>query len=100
MFEETYELTKRALRQGLETPIDKDDLLSERREQSLELLQATPEQRARIESLWQQFGDDYLLSCRPEEIAWHARLLALDSDMADAPSSTYRSRHRLPAPAC
>ena len=85
LFEETHKLTRQALRQGLETPVDKDDLLAERREQSMALLQATAEQRTRIEALWRQFGDDYLLSCRPEEIAWHARLLALDNEDAVAP---------------
>ncbi len=75
LFEETYRLTKRALRQGLEAPVEKEELLAEKREQSLALLQADTEQSARINTLWNEFGDDYLLSCRPEEIAWHAQLL-------------------------
>jgi len=37
------------------------------------------------ELMWKEFGDDYLLSCQPAEIAWHARLLALENETAAAP---------------
>ena len=75
LFAETYKLTKRALRQGLEAPIEKDALLAERREQSLALLDLNEEQKERLFTTWDSFGDEYLLSCRPEEIARHADLI-------------------------
>jgi len=71
LFEETYELTKRALRQGLQTPIDKDELLREKQEKALLLLQANEELSRVALRLWSQLGDEYLLRCKPEEIAWH-----------------------------
>jgi [protein-PII] uridylyltransferase len=76
LFEETYELTKRALRQGLETPIDKEELLSKKRQKALTIMQATETVADHARQLWQRFGDEYLLRSRPEEIAWHTELLA------------------------
>jgi [protein-PII] uridylyltransferase len=75
LFEETYESTKRALRQGLETPIDADELLREKRQKALTLMQASPEDADRAAALWEELGNEYLLRCQPEEIAWHTRLL-------------------------
>ncbi len=76
LFEETYGLTKRALRQGLETPIDKEELLLEKQQKALTLMQASLAEADLAKALWRQFGDEYLVRCRPEEIAWHASQLA------------------------
>ncbi|MGI9289725.1 MAG: [protein-PII] uridylyltransferase [Gammaproteobacteria bacterium] len=76
LFQETYELTKRALRHGLETPIDKEELLNEKRHKALTLMQASGETADHARHLWRQFGDEYLLRSRPEEIAWHTELLS------------------------
>ena len=75
LFGETYRLTKRALRHGLETPVEKEELLAERRELSLQLLNLSGDQQQQVHEIWQRFGDQYLLSCRPDEIAWHAKLM-------------------------
>jgi len=83
LFEETYELTKRALRQGLQTPIDKDELLREKQEKALALLQVSAEKTDRARRLWSRFGDEYLLRCKPEEIAWHTMSLAEHFETAD-----------------
>jgi len=76
IFDETYELTKRALRYGLTTPIDKDELLREKRTKALELLKASGIGQERASQLWTTFGEEYLLRCKPEEIAWQTELLA------------------------
>jgi [protein-PII] uridylyltransferase len=86
LFEETYEFTKRALRQGLATPIDKEELLREKQTKALEILQANGAEAAAAQQLWAQFGDEYLLRCKPAEIAWHTRRL---SDVGTAPPETY-----------
>jgi len=80
LFEETYELTKRALHQGLETPIDKDELLREKQANALAILQPTEQEKAHALQLWARFGDEYLLRCKPEEIAWHTRKLVAHYD--------------------
>jgi [protein-PII] uridylyltransferase len=83
LFEETYEMTKRALRQGLETPIDKEELLREKQAKALSLLQASEEDSRKAQRLWSRLGDEYLLRCKPEEIAWHATRLADQTDTPD-----------------
>ncbi len=76
LFAELYNQAKRALRRGLEKPIDRDELISERKvaARTLPNLAGVPE--SRIDALWAELGDDYFLRCRPEEIAWHTRLLS------------------------
>jgi [protein-PII] uridylyltransferase len=82
LFQETYELTKRALRQGHEIPLEKEELLKEKQQKTLTLMQASEATADQARILWRAFGDDYLLRCRPEEIAWHTELLA---DLTDLP---------------
>ncbi|MCC7257730.1 MAG: [protein-PII] uridylyltransferase [Gammaproteobacteria bacterium] len=76
LFEELYAATRHALRRGLETPIDKDELLAERRAAALALLETTGLDRGTVERVWALLTEDYFLRCRPETIAWHTRGLA------------------------
>jgi len=82
LFKETYELTKRALRQGLETPIEQEELLHEKRQQAVGLVRVAGINTEQAEQYWTSLGDDYLLRCRPEEIAWHTQLV-LTRDESD-----------------
>jgi [protein-PII] uridylyltransferase len=82
LFSELYEQTKRALRRGLENPIDRDELIAEQQAQARALLRAHGLDDAAIDTLWRRFTDDYFLRHAPEEIAWHGRVLA-ERDMAD-----------------
>ena len=82
LFHDFYDRVKRALRRGLESPIDQDELIRETQAQALELLagSVSPEQTERA---WARFAAPYFLRHTPEEVAWHTRLLAerpLDSD--------------------
>ena len=77
LFDELYSATKRALRRGLETPIDKDELLAERQAAARAQLDAAgvdPDDGRR--RVWAVLTEDYFLRCRPESIAWHTRQLA------------------------
>ena len=76
LFDELYSLAKRALRRGLENPVDRDELIEERKAEARALLASSGLKPERIDTLWVDFGDEYFLRCRPEEIAWHTRLLA------------------------
>jgi [protein-PII] uridylyltransferase len=76
LFHDFYERTKRALRRGLEAPVDKEELVAETRSAASELLsreRVGPEQAA---SVWSRLNDDYFLRHTPAEIAWHTRLIA------------------------
>jgi [protein-PII] uridylyltransferase len=83
LFEEFYERTKRALRRGLETPVDQEELIRETQEQArAKMPDVQPEQISRV---WAQWTEAYFLRYAPEEIAWHTTLLAERHPQEDAP---------------
>jgi len=83
LFEEFYERTKRALRRGLETPIDQEQLIRETQDQALSKLpEITLKQAAAV---WTQWTEAYFLRYTPEEIAWHTALLARRPPNDDTP---------------
>jgi [protein-PII] uridylyltransferase len=84
LFEEFYERTKRALRRGLERPIDQEELIRETQDQARLKMpeQVTLQQVTRV---WAQWTEAYFLRYTPEEIAWHTALLADRQPSDDAP---------------
>ncbi len=75
LFHDFYERAKRALRRGLEAPVDKDELVAETRAAASELV--TREGiGADAAAVWSRFNDEYFLRHTPAEIAWHTKLLA------------------------
>jgi [protein-PII] uridylyltransferase len=84
LFEEFYERTKRALRRGLETPIDQDELIRETQNQALSIMSETV-MPARALAVWTQWTEAYFLRYTAEEIAWHTALLATRKADDDSP---------------
>jgi len=74
LFEEFYERTKRALRRGLETPVDQDELIRETQAHAREKMANIPD--AQIAAVWSQCTEAYFLRYTPEEIAWQTSVLA------------------------
>ena len=83
LFEEFYERTKRALRRGLETPVDQDELIRETQESARAKLPALAAEE--ISKVWSQWTEAYFLRFTAEEIAWHTSLLAARRAEDDAP---------------
>jgi len=75
LFEEFYEAIKRALRRGLENPIDKEELIEETQEASRALLKGRRIRKRKINKIWESFTEEYFLRHTPEEIAWHTEQL-------------------------
>ena len=75
LFHDFYERAKRALRRGLEAPVDKDELVAETRAAASELV-AREGIGADAAAVWSRFNDEYFLRHTPAEIAWHTKLLA------------------------
>jgi [protein-PII] uridylyltransferase len=73
LFEEFYERTKQALRRGLETPVDQEELIRETQANARARLSDLS--AAQIASVWSQWTEAYFLRYTPEEIAWHTGLL-------------------------
>ena len=80
LFRDLYELTARALRSGLENPIDRDQLIFEKQSAAKALLESAAVADKKIRDIWSLLTDDYFLRHRSEEIAWHTEVLA-DSDV-------------------
>jgi [protein-PII] uridylyltransferase len=83
LFEEFYERTKRALRRGLETPVDQEELIRETQDNAKGRMPAVPPEQ--ITQVWSQWTEAYFLRYTPEEIAWQTTLLAGRSALDDAP---------------
>ncbi len=79
LFRDLFELTHRALRRGLENPIDREQLILEKQAQARETLHERDIGDERIASVWALLNDAYFLRHRSDEIVWHTEWLA-DSD--------------------
>ncbi len=79
LFHDLYVLTRRALRRGLENPIDRELLLNEKQEKARTILVERGIADERIDYVWALLNDNYFLKHRVKEITWHTEWLA-DSD--------------------
>jgi [protein-PII] uridylyltransferase len=79
LFNDLYVLTRRALRRGLENPIDRDLLLTEKQEKARAILTDRGVSDERIDKVWALLNDNYFLKHRVKEITWHTEWLT-DSD--------------------
>jgi [protein-PII] uridylyltransferase len=84
LFHEFYERVKRALRRGLESPIDQDELVRETQEAARALLAEQNVTPDAITRTWTRFSAPYFLRHTAAEVAWHTRLLA-ERESADEP---------------
>ncbi|MCJ7591701.1 MAG: [protein-PII] uridylyltransferase, partial [Woeseiaceae bacterium] len=82
LFRDLYELTKQALRRGLENPIESEQLISEKQERARQYLDATGVKQDEVSNVWRLFNNNYFLRYRSSEIAWHTEWLA-DSDTSN-----------------
>jgi [protein-PII] uridylyltransferase len=76
LFDEFYERVKQALRRGLESPIDREQLIAETQAQARDLLAAGGIDAATVDRVWSTLTDTYFLRHSAAEIAWHTGQLA------------------------
>ena len=79
LFQDLYKLTQRAFRRGLENPIDREQLISEKQTKTRDTLNTAGISDERIDRVWGILNEAYFLRHRPNEIVWHTKWLA-DSD--------------------
>jgi len=75
LLKELYHATLRALRQGLENPLDKAELLAETKAEAARHLKGVPPEDPRVKALWEDVSDDYFLRHSPDEIARHTQAI-------------------------
>jgi [protein-PII] uridylyltransferase len=92
LFAEFYERARQALRRGLESPLDQDELIAETQNQARQLLAGGGIAGDSVERVWHRFAPAYFLRHTPEEIALHTTLLA-DRDASD-PTALVAVRQR------
>ena len=85
LFHEFYERVKRALRRGLESPIDQEELVRETQDAARRLLLEHRVMPEAIERTWTRFSAPYFLRHTAAEVAWHTRLLAERDTRTDEP---------------
>jgi [protein-PII] uridylyltransferase len=76
LLRQLYTETRRALRRGLDNPVDKQDWIGKTRDDATDILEDrgfTPEE---LDDLWQARGEEYFLRERAEDIAWHTEAIA------------------------
>jgi len=76
LLRQLYTETRRALRRGLDNPIEKEAIVARVRQTSSDILEGrgfTPED---LDNLWAARSEDYFLRERSEDIAWHTEAIA------------------------
>jgi [protein-PII] uridylyltransferase len=92
LFREFYQRVKRALRRGLESPIDPEHLVRETQDAARRLALEHGVGEAELAAVWSRFSAGYFLQHSPEEVAWHTRLLAERDAASDEPLVTLEPR--------
>jgi [protein-PII] uridylyltransferase len=85
LFRDFYHRVRRALRRGLESPIDAEQLVRETQDAARRLLIEHGVAEPDIAAVWTRFTPGYFLQHTPEEVAWHTRLLAERDPGSDEP---------------
>ena len=71
LLRQLYTETKRALRRGLENPLDREEQIRQTQSAALDLLVRGGIDPDDAEQLWSQLGDDYFLRHTASDVAWH-----------------------------
>jgi [protein-PII] uridylyltransferase len=76
LFDELYERVKQALRRGLESPIDREELVAETQALARADLEAAGVGADAVRRVWSTLTDTYFLRHSAAEIVWHTERLA------------------------
>jgi len=71
LLRQLYTETKRALRRGLENPLDREEQIRQTQSAALDILVREGVDPDDVEQLWSQLGDDYFLKHNAADVAWH-----------------------------
>jgi len=76
LLRQLYTETRRALRRGLDNPVDKHSLADQTRTIAINILEGRGFTARELEDLWRERGEDYFVRERAEDIAWHTEAIA------------------------
>ncbi|TBU94518.1 [protein-PII] uridylyltransferase [Phytopseudomonas dryadis] len=72
LLRQLYTETKRALRRGLENPVEREEQIRLTQSAALDILVRGGTDSDEVEQLWAQLGDDYFLRHTASDVAWHS----------------------------
>ena len=72
LLRQLYTETKRAMRRGLENPLDREEQIRHTQSAALDVLVRNGTDPDDVEQLWSQLGDDYFLRHTALDVAWHS----------------------------
>jgi len=81
LFRDLYNLAARALRDGLENPVNRARLIADKQQAASALLDEAGVPATDRDTIWALLTDDYFLRYRGSEIAWHTEVMRR-SDLA------------------
>ena len=94
LFQDLYRNTLRALRRGLERPIEKRERINEVQHNAHKLLAVNKVPDNAVSNWWEQLPQEYFLRFTPEEVSWHAQLIIAANDPSQPLSAVQRrTRH-------
>lgn len=76
LLRQLYNETRKALRRGLDNPVDKHVLVQKARQKSSEILEDHGFTSEELETFWRGRGEDYFLRERIDDIVWHTQSIA------------------------
>jgi [protein-PII] uridylyltransferase len=76
LLKQLYKATRQALRRGLERPLDRREHIEQVQAAARQLLKNTGWSKQDFEEIWNDLGDEYFLRYSPDQIAWHAEVIA------------------------
>jgi len=80
LLRQLYMDTKRALRRGLENPINKEDRIEQVQHEAMQLLARKGVREQDVLDYWSLLGDDYFLREEAHNIAWHTQAILEHGD--------------------
>ncbi|WP_271103683.1 [protein-PII] uridylyltransferase [Pseudomonas tohonis] len=75
LLRQLYTETKRALRRGLENPLDREEQIRQTQTAAIDILVRNGIDQDDAEQLWSQLGDDYFLRHTANDVAWHTEAI-------------------------
>lgn len=76
LLRQLYAETKRALRRGLENPIDKHEWIEEAQQSAIDQLEYLGFNEDELREIWVNVGEDYFMREKVEDIVWHTQAIA------------------------
>ena len=93
LLKELYGKTLKAIRRGVDNPLQKDERLAQVKAQVLTMLLGDDLRIKKVRSIWENLGDDYFLRHSPDEITWETESI-MDITEDDLPLIKLRQETR------